>query len=167
MGWRKQGRTVALCLYEIEDFLRGSFLDPKQTPIVPVSALTGQGTDQLKIELARMASEIGMKNASALARLPIDRAFVMRGFGAVITGTLIARFGHDKVEKGLPRLIRAIEREGRPVVWSCDPMHGNVIKSESGSSLGHLLKEAEEDIDLKKHGRPRPSGKPPLKLELS
>ena len=46
--------------------------------------------------------------------------------------TLIARFGHDKVEKGLPRLIRAIEREGRPVVWSCDPMHGNVIKSDSG-----------------------------------
>ncbi|HEX9246872.1 MAG TPA: GGDEF domain-containing response regulator [bacterium] len=42
-----------------------------------------------------------------------------------------------------------------------------VVKSESGSSLGHLLKEAEEDIDLKKHGRPRPSGKPPLKLELS
>jgi 3-deoxy-7-phosphoheptulonate synthase len=46
--------------------------------------------------------------------------------------TLIARFGHDKVEKGLPRLVRAIEREGRPVVWSCDPMHGNVVKSESG-----------------------------------
>jgi 3-deoxy-7-phosphoheptulonate synthase len=46
--------------------------------------------------------------------------------------TLIARFGHDKVEAGLPRLIRAIEREGRPVVWSCDPMHGNVIKAESG-----------------------------------
>jgi 3-deoxy-7-phosphoheptulonate synthase len=46
--------------------------------------------------------------------------------------TLITRFGHDKVEAGLPRLIRAIEREGRPVVWSCDPMHGNVIKAESG-----------------------------------
>ena len=82
--------TLEVVRLEIEDFLRGSFLDPKQTPIVPVSALTGQGTDQLKIELARMASEIGMKNASALARLPIDRAFVMRGFGAVITGTLIA-----------------------------------------------------------------------------
>jgi len=42
-----------------------------------------------------------------------------------------------------------------------------VIKPDSGSSLDHLLKEAEEDIDLKKHGRPRVSGKPPLKLELS
>jgi len=46
--------------------------------------------------------------------------------------TLIARFGHDKVESGLPRLVRAVKREGHPVVWSCDPMHGNVIKSESG-----------------------------------
>jgi 3-deoxy-7-phosphoheptulonate synthase len=46
--------------------------------------------------------------------------------------TLISRFGHDKVEAGLPRLIRAVEREGHPVIWSCDPMHGNVIKAESG-----------------------------------
>jgi 3-deoxy-7-phosphoheptulonate synthase len=46
--------------------------------------------------------------------------------------TLISRFGHDKVEAGLPRLVRAVKREGHPVVWSCDPMHGNVIKSDSG-----------------------------------
>lgn len=46
--------------------------------------------------------------------------------------TLISRFGHDKVEAGLPRLVRAVTREGHPVVWSCDPMHGNVVKSDSG-----------------------------------
>ena len=46
--------------------------------------------------------------------------------------TLISRFGHDKVEDGLPKLVRAVQREGHPVVWSCDPMHGNVIKAESG-----------------------------------
>jgi len=46
--------------------------------------------------------------------------------------TLISRFGHEKVESGLPRLVRAVKREGHPVVWSCDPMHGNVIKAESG-----------------------------------
>ncbi|WP_034922703.1 class II 3-deoxy-7-phosphoheptulonate synthase [Erythrobacter sp. SD-21] len=46
--------------------------------------------------------------------------------------TLISRFGHDKVEEGLPRLVRALKTEGHPVVWSCDPMHGNVVKSESG-----------------------------------
>ncbi|WP_239804761.1 class II 3-deoxy-7-phosphoheptulonate synthase [Croceicoccus hydrothermalis] len=46
--------------------------------------------------------------------------------------TLISRFGHEKVEAGLAPLVRAVKREGHPVVWSCDPMHGNVIKSPSG-----------------------------------
>jgi 3-deoxy-7-phosphoheptulonate synthase len=46
--------------------------------------------------------------------------------------TLIARFGADKVEKHLPELIRAVKREGRVVVWSSDPMHGNTISSTSG-----------------------------------
>lgn len=46
--------------------------------------------------------------------------------------TLISRYGHDKVESGLPTLVRAVQREGHPVIWSCDPMHGNVIKSASG-----------------------------------
>ncbi|MEE9313710.1 MAG: 3-deoxy-7-phosphoheptulonate synthase class II [Rhizobiaceae bacterium] len=43
--------------------------------------------------------------------------------------TLIARFGHDQVEDHLPALIRAVEREGKSVVWSCDPMHGNTISA--------------------------------------
>jgi len=82
--------TLEVVRLEVEDFLRGSFLDSKQTPIVPVSALSGTGIEELKGELARMASEIGSKNANAIARLPIDRAFVMKGFGPVVTGTLIA-----------------------------------------------------------------------------
>lgn len=46
--------------------------------------------------------------------------------------TLITRFGAGSVGEHLPRLIRAVEREGRQVLWCCDPMHGNTIKSESG-----------------------------------
>ena len=46
--------------------------------------------------------------------------------------TLITRYGHDKIEKHLPQLVRAVKREGRNVVWSCDPMHGNTIKAASG-----------------------------------
>jgi 3-deoxy-7-phosphoheptulonate synthase len=46
--------------------------------------------------------------------------------------TLISRFGDDKVEAGLAPLVRAVKREGHPVLWSCDPMHGNVIKANSG-----------------------------------
>ena len=46
--------------------------------------------------------------------------------------TLIARMGHDQVASKLAPLIRAVEREGRSVVWSCDPMHGNTIKASNG-----------------------------------
>ena len=46
--------------------------------------------------------------------------------------TLIARMAHDKVEAKLPALVRAVKRHGAKVVWSCDPMHGNTIKSSTG-----------------------------------
>ncbi len=60
--------------------------------------------------------------------------------------TLISRFGADKVEEHLPRLIRAIKREGRKVVWSCDPMHGNTVKASTGFKtrpFERLLKEVQ------------------------
>ena len=46
--------------------------------------------------------------------------------------TLISRMGHEKIGSGLPPLVRAMAREGRQVVWACDPMHGNTITSSSG-----------------------------------
>jgi 3-deoxy-7-phosphoheptulonate synthase len=46
--------------------------------------------------------------------------------------TLITRYGHDKIEAGLPPLVRAVKASGHPVLWSCDPMHGNVVKAASG-----------------------------------
>ena len=46
--------------------------------------------------------------------------------------TLITRYGYDKIEAGLPKLVRAVLREGHPVIWSCDPMHGNVVKAANG-----------------------------------
>ncbi len=46
--------------------------------------------------------------------------------------TLITRYGHDRIEAAFPRLLRAVTREGHPVVWSCDPMHGNVVKAANG-----------------------------------
>src|SRR5438128_2625104 len=75
---------------EVEDFLRGSFLDTSRSPIIPVSSLTGAGLDQLKQELIRAAAEVHAKDSGALARLPIDRVFTMKGFGTVVTGTLIS-----------------------------------------------------------------------------
>src|SRR3546814_20279451 len=46
--------------------------------------------------------------------------------------TLITRYGHDRIEAHLPALVRAVKASGHPVVWSCDPMHGNVITTDSG-----------------------------------
>jgi 3-deoxy-7-phosphoheptulonate synthase len=58
--------------------------------------------------------------------------------------TLICRFGSDKVEKNLPGLIRAVEREGRKVVWSCDPMHGNTITATTGHKTRPFQRVREE-----------------------
>jgi len=88
--------TLDVVKLEVEEFLRGSFLDPHPAhgapgaPIVAVSALTGAGLDELKRELARVASEASARDATALARLPIDRVFTMKGFGTVVTGTLVS-----------------------------------------------------------------------------
>ena len=65
--------------------------------------------------------------------------------------TLIARMGHDKVEKHLPPLIRAVEREGHKVVWSSDPMHGNTIKSSTGYKtrpVDQILTEVRRFFDV-------------------
>ncbi|MGB0107293.1 MAG: selenocysteine-specific translation elongation factor, partial [Terriglobales bacterium] len=82
--------TLAVVRLEVETFVRGSFLDPAQSPIVAVSSLTGAGLNELKSALAKVASEVAAKNSAALARLPIDRVFTMKGFGPVVTGTLVA-----------------------------------------------------------------------------
>src|ERR1700733_8486578 len=74
---------------EVEDFLRESFLGPPN-PVVAVSSLTGTGMDDLKRELVRVASEVPARDSKAIARLPIDRVFTMKGFGTVVTGTLVS-----------------------------------------------------------------------------
>ena len=86
--------TLEVVRLEVEDYVHGSFLDtaldPPQSPIIAVSSLTGAGLDELKSALARVASEVTAKDSAALTRLPIDRVFTMKGFGTVVTGTLVA-----------------------------------------------------------------------------
>lgn len=64
--------------------------------------------------------------------------------------TLIARFGHEKVADHLPKLIRAVEREGKKVVWSCDPMHGNTISMSGYKTrpFDRILTEVETFFDV-------------------
>src|SRR5712692_8829608 len=80
--------TLGLVQLEVEEFVRGSFLDG--APIVPVSARTGAGLDRLKQELRRVALNAPAKDATRHFRLPIDRSFAVKGFGTVVTGTLIS-----------------------------------------------------------------------------
>jgi len=82
--------TLEVVRLEVEEFLRGSFLDPVTSPILAVSSLTGAGLDELKTALARIAAAVTGKDSAALARLPIDRVFTMKGFGTVVTGTLVS-----------------------------------------------------------------------------
>ncbi|MCP1606660.1 class II 3-deoxy-7-phosphoheptulonate synthase [Pseudomonas citronellolis] len=66
---------------------------------------------------------------------------------------LIVRMGADKVGDGLPRLIRTVQREGRQVLWSCDPMHGNTIKASSGyktRDFARILAEVRQFFEVHK-----------------
>lgn len=80
--------TLDLVKLETEEFVRGSFLEG--APVVEVSSKTGAGIEEIKAALLRVAREAPGKDASGHVRLPIDRAFVMKGFGTVVTGTLIS-----------------------------------------------------------------------------
>jgi len=80
--------TLEVVRLEVEEFLRGSFLEG--APILAVSSKTGTGLPELKQALVQSAQAVRQRDSAALARLPIDRVFVMKGFGTVVTGTLIA-----------------------------------------------------------------------------
>jgi selenocysteine-specific elongation factor len=79
---------LALVKLEVEELTAGSFLEG--APMVPVSSTTGAGIVQLKSELRRVALSTPARDAKGYFRLPIDRVFSVKGFGTVVTGTLIS-----------------------------------------------------------------------------
>jgi selenocysteine-specific elongation factor len=74
----------------IAAFLDGTFLGGAQNPILAVSARTGAGIDELRTELASLAMRAGVMESFRPMRLPIDRTFIKKGFGTVVTGTLLS-----------------------------------------------------------------------------
>lgn len=80
--------TLDVVRMEARGFVRGSFLE--SAPILAVSAKTGAGLEELRQAMVSVAGETRAKDAGAAMRLPIDRVFTIRGFGTVVTGTLIA-----------------------------------------------------------------------------
>jgi len=81
--------------------------------------------------------------------------------------TLITRYGYEKVKKYLPKLIGKVQKEGRSVIWSCDPMHGNTIKSSKGIKtriFDKILSEVKENILIHKAEGSYPGG---IHLEMT
>jgi selenocysteine-specific elongation factor len=110
--------VVGLVRLEIEELARGSFLEGG--PIVEVSARTGAGIERLKEEMQLLTLDVPGKDDTRYLRLPIDRAFAVKGFGTVVTGTLLAGVvqAEDEVElfpSGRRLRVRGVQSEGKAV----------------------------------------------------
>jgi selenocysteine-specific elongation factor len=105
--------------HAVEEFLQGTFLDTRHSPVVPVSAATGEGIEDLRAILLRLAMRSQPRTSDALLRMPLDRSFVMKGFGTVVTGTLLSGAIHEgqtlQLEPGGSVVrVRGLQTHGEP-----------------------------------------------------
>jgi len=110
---------LELVTEEVTEAVQRTFL--KGAPILPVSALTREGIPELIASIDTLANEVGGRSSEGLFRLPIDRVFVMKGFGTVVTGTLVS--GNLAVGEtvqilpsGLEAKVRNLQVYNQPVV---------------------------------------------------
>ena len=108
--------TRAIVSQDVQELVKGSFLDG--APVVEVSSTTGEGLDALRAAITAQAAAASGRPADGAARLPIDRAFSMKGFGTVVTGTLVSgRITADEELVILPGArkvkVRGIQVHGR------------------------------------------------------
>jgi len=109
---------IELVSLEIREFVRGSFLE--EAPVVPVSAKTGEGLDRLRAALADGAALARAGRTTGVLRLPVDRSFSVRGFGTVVTGTLVSGSIEDGGEaavypQGMTCRVRGLQVHNEPV----------------------------------------------------
>jgi selenocysteine-specific elongation factor len=111
-----ESEMLELVKLELSDLVAGSFLAGR--PMLPVSSTTGEGIDALRDALIAMARELPRRpERGTFFRLPIDRAFTMKGFGSVVTGTLVSgEIGDEEavelLPEGLTSRVRKIEVHG-------------------------------------------------------
>ncbi len=107
----------------VERFLQGTFLSTDHAPVVPASAATGAGLEAVRAELLNLAMRTRRETSDALIRMPLDRSFVMKGFGTVVTGTLLSgtiRDGqtlHLQPDDRAVR-VRGLQSHGQPVPYA-------------------------------------------------
>ena len=109
------GDGLGVAELEVRELLAGSFLEA--APIVPVSSRTGKGLDELRAALIAASNLAPTRSAEGVTRLPIDRVFTMKGFGTVVTGTLVS--GRLRAEEEL-----ILEPGGRVVTVRGIQVHG-------------------------------------------
>jgi selenocysteine-specific elongation factor len=157
--------TLNVVRLEIEEFVRGSFLDAGRSPVVAVSARNGAGLEQLKQEIARLATDVPARDTEALFRLPIDRVFVMKGFGTVVTGTLIAGTVQKEEEVEIFPIRRRVRVRGVQV-------HGSATeKAKAGQRTalnlaGATVEELARGMSLAPAGHLQPSQEIDIRLSL-
>src|SRR5205814_1573455 len=104
----------------VRELVAGSFL--QAAPMIPVSSRTGQGLDAFRAALAEAALTVRGRPTGGATRLPIDRVFSMKGFGTVVTGTLVS--GRLCVDDELAIVPDAGGNQGRPVKVRGVQVHG-------------------------------------------
>jgi len=103
---------------DVKEFLKGTFLEG--APIIPVSSKTGEGLKELLEEMDKLAAKVEPKSSKGIFRLPVDRSFTVKGFGTVVTGTLLSgkiKTG-DTVEvlpEGKEVKVRSVQVHGKSV----------------------------------------------------
>ncbi len=107
-----------LAVEDIKDFTTGTFLEG--APIVPISAVTGEGIPELIAAIEQLVEEVEERASDGLFRLPVDRVFTMKGFGTVITGTLVSgrvKIGEtvDILPTGITAKVRGLQVHGQKV----------------------------------------------------
>ena len=152
-----------LARLEIEEFVKGTFL--QDAPILEVSAKTGQGLAELKTALQEAAREVRAKDSGRYFRLPIDRSFSVKGFGSVVTGTLLSgqvNLGEEVelLPEGKVLRVRGLQTGGR-----------SVERAEAGQRTAINLAgidhaEIERGMVLSARGRLRPTRRADVRLEL-
>jgi len=97
---------LSLVRDDVRGFMKTTFL--AEAPVIPVSVVTGEGLAELTAAIEEMASRIGERRDSGLFRIPVDRVFTMKGFGSVVTGTLVSgRVSVGDTVEVLPQRIHA------------------------------------------------------------
>jgi len=133
--------TIELAKLEVRELTAGSFL--AEAPVVVVSARTGVGLDQLRHTLVDLARSVRERDREGHVRLPIDRVFSVKGFGTVVTGTLVSGTIHDETELVvLPRervvKVRGLQVHGQGQA-EADPGH-RVAVNLGGVEVGEIAR---------------------------